>query len=213
MNTLFHDINYYHKILIQYIYLSFVKNDLVKIGESILDYIEFLIKFKLKVSNENQDVLEIRNKNNPELRRKQKFKKYIFDKILNWFNLFDEYSLYVRKNTIIDDDKNIIEDFSLNSNKTDFNSGSQSLFLFKINLQRFEFLKGKFALICHNYTDALFFFIRASQKSSIVFDGNIKKKSLKRIYKISSILLKKYNKYGINNWIMKEKMSEEKKKT
>ena len=47
-NTTFHNINYYHKIIIQYIYLSFVKNDFIKIGESILDYIEFLIKFKFK---------------------------------------------------------------------------------------------------------------------------------------------------------------------
>ena len=38
MNTNFHTINYYHKIIIQYIYLSYVKNDLVKIEESILDY-------------------------------------------------------------------------------------------------------------------------------------------------------------------------------
>ena len=43
MNTLYHTINYYNKILIQYIYLSYAKNDLIKIGESILDYIEFLI--------------------------------------------------------------------------------------------------------------------------------------------------------------------------
>ena len=51
MNTYYHTINYYHKILIQYIYLSYVKNDLVKIGESILDYIEFLIEFKFKTSS------------------------------------------------------------------------------------------------------------------------------------------------------------------
>ena len=39
MHTKFHTINHYHKILIQYIYLCFLSNDLVKIGESILDYI------------------------------------------------------------------------------------------------------------------------------------------------------------------------------
>ena len=38
INKNFHNINYYHKIVIQYIFLSFVKNDLIKIGESILDY-------------------------------------------------------------------------------------------------------------------------------------------------------------------------------
>ena len=53
MNTKFPTINYYHKILIQFIYLSYEKNDLIKIGESILDYIEFLIKFKLKTSKEH----------------------------------------------------------------------------------------------------------------------------------------------------------------
>ena len=41
MNTLFHTINYYNKVLIQYIYLYYTKNDLIKIGESILDYIQF----------------------------------------------------------------------------------------------------------------------------------------------------------------------------
>ena len=38
MSTTFHTLNYYHKILIQYIFLSYAKNDLVKIGESILNY-------------------------------------------------------------------------------------------------------------------------------------------------------------------------------
>ena len=57
MNTNFHTINYYHKIIIQYIYLSYVKNDLVKIEESILDYIEFLIKFKYKTSPDNTYLL------------------------------------------------------------------------------------------------------------------------------------------------------------
>ena len=90
MNTTFHKINYYHKILIQYIYLSFIKNDLVKIGESILDYIEFLLKFKFKTSKENKNLLNINNKDGRESKRKQKYKKYIFSKIVNWLNLFDQ---------------------------------------------------------------------------------------------------------------------------
>ena len=59
MHTKFHTINFYHKVLIQYIYLCFLSNDLVKIGESILDYIEFLIKFKLKLSEENSFIMNI----------------------------------------------------------------------------------------------------------------------------------------------------------
>ena len=77
-----------------------------------------------------------------------------------------------------------------------------------MNLQRAEFLKGKFALHCKNYTDALYFFIRSAKKESIVLDGLIKKKSLKRIYKILIILSKKYNDYGIINWTMLDKIRE-----
>ena len=209
MNTTFHNINYYHKIIIQYIYLCFVKNDLVKIGESILDYIEFLIKFKFKTSSENKYLFDIRYKDFPNLKKKQNYKKNIFNKILNWFSLFDEYVFHVRNNTTLGDDKNLIDDFSLiSSDNNELNSGSQSLFLFKVNLQRAEFLKGKFAMSCQNYTDALFFFIRASKKHCIVLDGLIKKKSLKRISKILTKLSQKYNNYGIISWIMNEKIQE-----
>ena len=209
MNTSFHNINHYHKIIIQYIYLCFVKNDLVKIGESILDYIEFLIKFKFKTSFENKHIFNIRNRENPEIKKKLKFKKDIFNKILNWFNLFDEYAFNVKNNTSLADERSLIDDFSITStDNNDFNSGSQSIFLFKVNLQRAEYLKGKFALICNNYTDALFYFIRAAKKESIVLDGLIKEKSLKRIAKIFSILFKKYSDYNIISLKMKEKISE-----
>ena len=139
MNTNFHTINFYQKIIIQYIYLSYVKNDLIKIGESILDYIQFLIKFKLKTSAEKKFLLKI-NKERQEYKRYQKFKKKIFNKIINWFNLFDDYIIYVKANTSFGDDKNIINDFSHSLNNVvenyDSNSLSQSAFLFKINIQR-----------------------------------------------------------------------------
>ena len=147
MNTFFHTINYYHKTLIQYIYLSYIKNDLVKIGESILDYIEFLIKFKFKISQDNKHILNIYNRDKPEYKDKQKYKKKIFNKILNWFNLFDSYASHVRNNTSLGDDKSIVDDFSqsLDSTNSELNSGSQSAFLFRVNIQRGDFLKGKFA--------------------------------------------------------------------
>ena len=199
MNKTYHNINYYHKIIIQYIYLSFVKSDIIKIGESILDYIEFLIKFKFRTSKENKYLLDIRNKERPELKRKQYFKKYIFDKIVSWINLFDDYITHVRDHTSLCDDKSIVEDISqsTNSSSNDLDSGSQSVFLFRVNVQRGEYLKGKFALRCKNYNDALFYFIRAAKKTSIVMDGLIKKKSLKRICKILQKIFKKYEKYGI----------------
>ena len=130
MNKSFHKINYYHKILIQYIYLSFIKNDIIKIGESILDYIEFLLKFKFKTSKENKNILNINNKRSTEIKRKQKYKKYIFDKIVNWLNLFDNYSSHVKDNTSLVDDKSLLDEFS-NSMNSEYDSESRSVFLFR----------------------------------------------------------------------------------
>ena len=211
MNTYFHNINFYHKTIIQYIYLSYVKNDLIKIGESILDYIEFLIEFKFKTSSDEKHILNVKYNDNPEYQKKQKIKKKIFQKIMSWFNLFDDYVSYVKDNTSLGDDKNIINDYYLSLNNTenkDFDKGSQSVFLFRINIQRGDFLKGKFALCCKNYNDALFYFIRSSKKKSIVSDGLIKKKSLLKIFKIMEKLKQKINNYQMMNFNLKEKLSE-----
>jgi hypothetical protein len=59
-----------------------------------------------------------------------------------------------------------------------------------------------------NYNDALFYFIRAAKKESIVSDGLIQKKSLKKIIKILQKIYKKYNKYGIIRWQVNKRMSE-----
>ena len=115
----------------------------------------------------------------------------------------------MRNNTPLGDDTSLLE---LLSNKDilnmDLDSAEQSIFLFKINVQKGEFLKGKLALYCKNYNDALFYFIRASKKKSIIIDGLIKKKALKHIYKIIDILLKKFKNYGINKMNMEEKIFE-----
>ena len=181
MNTTFHTINYYHKILIQYIFLSYVKNDLVKIGESILNYLEFLIKFKFKVSEEEKVVLKINNRNHSKFIDKQNYKKKIFDKIINWFILFDDYIYYVKDNSSLGDIKSFLDDYSksLNSENNEYNLENQSILLFRINIQKYDFLKAKFCLACGNNIDALFYFIRASKKNSIVIDGLIKKKKFK----------------------------------
>ena len=210
MNTNLHTINYYHKIIIQYIYLSYVKNDLIKIGESILDYIEFLIKFKFKTSSDTKYFLNIHNRERAEYKDKQKYKRKIFDKILGWLNLFDNYVSHVRDNSSLGDDKSIVDDYSqtLNSGNNELNSSSQSVFLFRVNIQRGDFLKGKFALACKNYNDALFFFIRAAKKKSIVLDGLIQKKALKHIFKISLKIIKSLEKYGIINTSINKKLLE-----
>ena len=201
MNNEFHTLNYYHKVLIQFIYLSYVKNDLIKIGESINDYIEFLIKFKFKTTLEDKHFLKINNRNNHKFKSKQEFKKKIFNKIVSWFNLFDDYILFVKDNSSLGDTKSIINDYShsLNTENLEFNLKSQTAFMFKVNIQKNTFLKGKFCFYCKNYNDALFYFINAAKKNSIVIDGLIKKKSLKYIYKLLNKMKKKYEKLGLKN--------------
>ena len=201
MNTSFHTINYYHKILIQFIFLSYIKNDLVKIGESILNYIEFLIKFKFKASPDNKYLLNIKNRNRPEFKSKQEFKKQIFDKIIKWFNLFDDYISYTKTNSSLTDTKCIINDYyhSLNKEKFEYNLETQTAFMFRINTQKSNFLKGKFSLCCKNYNDALFYFIRSAKKNCLVVDGLIKKKSLKHIFKLLIKIQKSCQKFGLSN--------------
>ena len=187
MHTRFHTINYYHKMLIQYVFLCFVSNDLVKLGESILDYIEFLIKFKLKTSEENKIVLNINNKEFPEIKQKQNIKKKYFNKLVSWFNLFENYAKQINENSALGNCEGIVnsyaQNFNLNNNELD--SENQSALLFQINLQRSDFLKGKFALACENYSDAIGYLISAAKKKRIVIDGLIKKRALKHIFKIA----------------------------
>ena len=210
MSTTFHTLNYYHKILIQYIFLSYAKNDLVKIGESILNYLEFLIKFKFKISEEEKDTLEMNNRDNPEFIAKQNYKKKIFEKILDWFFLFDEYISYVKNNSSLDDIKSFLDVYSksLNSENNDFNCENQSILLFRINIQKYDFLKAKFSLACGNYIDALFYFIRASKKNSIVIDGLIKKRSLKGIYKLLMKMKIRYNEPSLRDLYMEKEIKE-----
>jgi hypothetical protein len=214
INTNFHTINYYHKIIIQYIFLCYFKNDLIKIGESILDYIEFLIKFKFKSSLNDKDFLTFENKDKPEYKTKQEFKKKIFKTIINWFNLFEEYITHVKDNSTLSDLKSVIEDYSkkiLTSENTNFFLESQSSLMFKLNIQRYDFLRGKFCLSCQNYNDALFYFIRASQVKCIVIDGLIKKRSLKHIYKISLKIQKDYENFKLKHLFIEKELKPFKK--
>ena len=210
MNTTFHTINYYHKIIIQYIFLSYIKNDFVKIGESILNYLEFLIKFKFKELDEEKDVLEMNNRNHPKFIDKQDYKKKIFDKIIDWFMLFDDYISYVKDNSSLGDIKSFLDDYSksLNSENNEYNIESQSILLFRINMQKYDFLKAKFCLACGNHIDALFYFIRASKRNSIVIDGLIKKKSLKHIYKLFMKMKIKYKDLALTSLYMEKEIKE-----
>ena len=72
---------------------------------------------------------------------------------------------------------------SFNSENNELNLESQSALIFRINIPRNDFLRGKLILLCKNYNDAFFFFIQASKKKSIIIDWLNKKRSLKHIIK------------------------------
>ena len=200
LNTQYHTISYFHKILIQYVYLCYVSNDLIKIGESILDYIEFLLKFKLSTKNK-KDLLNKNLSNIPYYKNVQEIKLKAFDKIVQWFDLFEHYITHVNENTTLGNDKSIIDTYTNNggssSNETHNN---QSAFQFRVHIQRGNFLKGKFALICKDYSDAVFFFANAARKDLLVYDGLIKKRALdhlqKLVYKLEGKIKKSYQYYG-----------------
>ena len=99
--------------------------------------------------------LKLRSKDTHKYREKQGFKKIIFNKILKWFNLFDDYISYVKDNSSLADPKSIIDDYSqnLNSENTEFNLESQSAIMFRVNMQKSDFLKAKFCLYYKNYND------------------------------------------------------------
>ena len=99
----------------------------------------------------------------------------------------------------------------MQSNHNQFNSGNESAsaLLFQINLQRYDFLRGKFALVCQDYNDALGFMINAAKKKRIVIDGLIKKRALKHIFKIAgklrkAIISKNYSKLDFNDIFEKD---------
>ena len=83
--------------------------------------------------------------------------------------------------------------------------------MLKINIQRCDFLKGKFCLSCKNYKDALFYFIRSAKRKSIVIDGLIKKRSLKHIFKLLKKLQKQFVNYRLKNLNMEKELKEYKK--
>ena len=129
------------------------------------------------------------------------------------FSVFDSYAKQINENSALGNYKNIIEAYTQNfqSNHNQFNSGNESAsaLLFQINLQRYDFLRGKFALVCQDYNDALGFMINAAKKKRIVIDGLIKKRALKHIFKIAgklrkAILTKNNSKLDFNDIFEKD---------
>ena len=112
---------------------------------------------------------------------------------------------------------NYAHNYQLNHNSSQIGSGneSSSVLLFQLNLQRYDFLRGKFALVCEDYYDALGFLINAAKKKRIVIDGLIKKRALKHTVKIvaklrKAIIKNNYSKLNFNYLFEKDNVKNKK---
>ena len=72
------------------------------------------------------------NKEIPEINKMQLNKKKYFDKIINWFTLFDNYAKQITENSALGNFKDVIEAYihNMQSNHSDLDSGNQSALLF-----------------------------------------------------------------------------------
>lgn len=193
LHTKYHSVYYFQKILVQYVHLCHSSNDLIKIGEAILEYIHFLIKFKLNhrdsyIFNESYKDVYCDLFENVTYGDIHKIKTAVFAKIIQWFDLFDHYMKFIKENTMLDSDESIIEQYSKNDK-------SKAGFLFKVIVQKGFYLKGKLAFICKHYRDAIELFIEASRSDLLVSDGMIRVKALNHLNKITMKLIIKEEKY------------------
>ena len=148
-------------------YESICLEDDQKIFEAALELINFLIKYKLKPSDYNKDLLadEIEDRKIYVL----KFILEIFsglDKITERFNLIDKSEFL----------KNFLE----RKNKFEIIQ-----IPYTILLQNSNYLKGKLAMYTGNYANAFIFFNKSKEKFAIS-DANIIQSSIKNLYKIIS---------------------------
>lgn len=148
-------------------YESICLQDDQKIFEAALQLINFLIKYKLKPSDYNKDLLpnEIEDRKIDVL----KFILEIFsglDKITERFNLIDKSEFL----------KNFLE----RKNKFEIIQ-----IPYPILLQNSNYLKGKLAMYTGNYANAFIFFNKSKEKF-VISDANIIQSSIKNLYKIIS---------------------------
>ena len=144
-------------------------------AESILEYNEFLIKYKLKVSssNNNNDLVTISEDIKHE-------KLIIFDLIVKNFEEFDKKLENLKASNSAEYFKNYLEILKNNKKENfDLIIETQSMIL----CQRCNYLKGKFSRYCGHNVKALDFFFK-SRETQIICDASIIKKSINQIIKI-----------------------------
>ena len=141
-------------------------------AESILEYNEFLIKYKLKVSssNNNNDLVTISEDIKHE-------KLIIFDLIVKNFEEFDKKLENLKASNSAEYFKNYLEILK-NNKKENFDLIIETPSM--ILCQRCNYLKGKFSRYCGHNVKALDFFFK-SRETQIICDASIIKKSINQI--------------------------------
>lgn len=250
-----HNLMKFEEILIDYLRLSScsVFNIIYKV-EALLEYLEFLIKYKLRIDNDRNVKMIIYGKNenvkeevkekvdivkkqehllDADKKRKKRFKlqtnvnvtekilkdsypninseivEFKLETFMTIYELMMKYdeSIHELRSKITFDHMKYYVDLKKGVDK---NNGMKVMTPIPILIQRYQYLKGQLAYVCHEDVDALYHF-QISKKLGIISDAEIICKSIKKIGKIIKRNLKSYSEMKIEDISSKMKKDKENK--
>jgi hypothetical protein len=163
----------YENTLMNYISMAMQVSENRKVAESVLDYIQFLINFRLKSDGQNL------RQNVPEKIEKINSKDKIIEQICILLKDFDLAYEQLEKS---DNNQEYYKIF-LDNLKSRGHRNENIELPHNILLQRYYYLKGKLAKICGHLQKAIEYFTK-SMEMGIVCDARIIEKSIKQIIKL-----------------------------
>jgi hypothetical protein len=205
------DLKLYEFYLLQYIEESIDNGNYKRIGESILEYIEFIIVYKIKnlESRENNNKsYNCKNDNyNPYSKNEEESENFLFNseekinlnpinqnydnilsEIKSFFGFFNAIKTKFSSKMKIEYMKNYM-DIMTEKRINDLDLIENPIFIL---IMKSYYLQGKLAKICGHYDKALEYFYK-SRECLAICDAHLIKKSNKNIIKIYEILINKLN--------------------
>jgi len=158
--------------------------DQQRVGEALLEYNEFLIKYRL--SSFNNVVINPNDNTNTTIdsQNLKNIKIKLIQLIMKNFDEFDKIYLNIKSDINIGYIQNLLNLIKSTVNQNDLIESP-----FYILGQKCNYIKGKFAFACNKYKEALTFFLK-SKEQKLISDAKIIKSSNKQIIKILNLQLK-----------------------